>query len=192
VRTKFSGHCEIDDDDEDDDNNNGNADTKAVPLLSPGGSGLCGGNVEVLVCLNHIRLRFFGLFLDVHDHGLLLHDNCVQILEQLCQLSHCTLDLLDSIVALANICQCALGLATAVRVKECLLEDLGIGAGLGGLDDFLLGGIRVDDEVLTTLLLLDFLAELRLYGLVVVDCFANTAVQGIDLSFVARVSGLGA
>lgn len=93
-------------------------------------------------------------------------------------------------MALANVGQSALSLASAVRVDERLLEDLCIGTGFGRLDDFLFGGIRVDDEVLATLLFLNVLAELGLDGLVVVDCFANATVEGVDLSFVARVSRL--
>lgn len=81
VAAKLACCSKIDDNNKDNDNNDGNADTQAVPLLSTGRSGLGSGHIEVLVCLNHIRLRFFGLFLDVHDHGLLLHDDFVKVLE---------------------------------------------------------------------------------------------------------------
>ena len=90
------------------------ANTEAVPLLSSGGSGLAGCNIEVLVRLNHIRLRFFGLLFDVHDHGLLLHDDLVEILEELGQFHHGTLNLLDGIVALTDVGKSALSLASAV------------------------------------------------------------------------------
>lgn len=166
------------------------ADTQAVPLLASGRSCLGGRNIKVGIGMNNILLRFLGFFLNVHNHGLLLHYNLVEVLEQLGQFGHGALNLLNGIVTLADICQSALGLASAIRVKERLLEDLSVGAGLGGLENLFFGGLGVHDEILATLLLLYVLAELRFDGLIMVDCFADTTVQSVYLGFIAWVSRL--
>ena len=137
-----------------------------------------------------MHTRVVSMFLHVLDHRLLLHDNSIQVLEQLGQLDHGLLDLLDCVVALAHVGQGALGLAAAVGVHECLLEDLRVAAGFADFAQLGLGCVRVHDQVLPFLLLLDFVPEGGLLLLEVVDGFLDAAVEVADLWRVLREAGV--
>ena len=163
------------------------ANAKTDPLLLPRGTSRSDGLTDLLIAAHKMRVRLLGLLLDVLHQRILLHDNGVQVLEQLLQLDHGALDLLDGVVALLHIAQRALRLASAVGVEEGLLEDLGVAAVLGGFADLGLAGFGVDDQVLAALLLLHFFAELRLLRLVRVDRLPYPAVQGVDLRLVHRL-----
>lgn len=129
-------------------------------------------------------MRFFRLLLDVLHQRVLLHHDRVQVLEELLQLDHRTLDLLDRVMALLHIAQSRLGLASAVGIEQCLLEDLRVAAILCGFSDLGLAGFRVDDQVLAALLFLHFLPELALLSLIGINGLPYPAVQGIDLRLV--------
>lgn len=48
-------------------------------------------------------MNLFALLLDVFDQRLLLHNNLVQVLEQLCKLHHLSLNLLNGLVTFLDI-----------------------------------------------------------------------------------------
>ena len=157
------------------------ADTKTDPLLLPRGTSAINGFADVLVARDEMRVRLLSLLLDILHQRLLLHDDRIQVLEQLLQLDHGALDLLDGIVALLHIAQSGLRLASTIRIEECLLEYLRIAAVHGGFPDLGLVGFGVDDQVLPALLLLHFFPELALLRLVRVDRLPYPAVQRVDL-----------
>ena len=206
---QFPVDAEVDEDDDDDDGDEGDCktlistfcstylmggiwgilttDTKTDPLLLPRGTSAVNSFADVRVPGHKMRVRFLGLLLDILHQRLLLHNDRVQVLEQLLQLDHRTLDLLDRIVALLHIAQRRLCLASTVRIEECLLEDLRIATVHGGFADLGLSGFRVDDEILSALLFLHFFPELALLRLVRVDRFPYSAVQRVDLWLVHRL-----
>ena len=160
------------------------ADSQTNPLLLPRRTGRINGLADLLVTAHKVRVRLLGLLLDILHQRILLDDDGVQVLEQLLQLDHGALDLLDRVVALLHIAQRALRLASAVRVEQRLLEDLCVAAVLRGFPDLGFRGFGVDDQVLAALLLLHLFAELRFLRLVRVDRLPYPAVQGVDLRLV--------
>ena len=184
---ELASNTSPDKDDDDNDQDDGNADTKADPLLFARSACAHDRAVDLHVALLQVLVCVHGLCLDVLHHGLLLHDNGVQILEQLLQLEHSLLDLLDSGMALADVRERTLSLTAAIRVHERLLEDLGIRAFTSGFLNLLLGRIGPDNEELSALLFLHVLPELALNLLVRVDGLANATVQGVDLGLVPWV-----
>ncbi len=167
------------------------ADTQANPLLLPRRPRTIHRFPHLRIARHKIRMRILNLLLNILHQRLLLHHNRIQVLEQLLQLHHRALDLLDRVVALLHIPHRALRLASAIRVKERLLEDLRVAAIHCRFPDLCFRGFRVDDEVLSTLLLLDFFAEVAFLALVGVDGFAYPAVQRVDLGFVPGFAGGG-
>jgi hypothetical protein len=184
---EFAGNTSPDQDDDDNNQDDGNTDTKADPLLFARSPGTYDRTVDLHIALLQVLVRVHGLCLDILHHRLLLHDNSVQILEQLLQLEHGLLDLLDGGMALTDVGECTLSLTATIRVHESLLEDLGIRAFARSFLNLLLGRIGPDNEELSALLLLHVLSELALHLLVRVDGLANATVQGVDLGLVPGV-----
>jgi hypothetical protein len=187
---EFAGGSSPNNDNNDNDQEDGNADTKADPLLFACGACTHDRTVNLHVALLQVLVCIHGLCLDVLHHRLLLHDDSVQILEQLLQLEHSLLDLLNGGVTLADVRERTLSLTATIRVHERLLEDLGIRAFACSFLDLLLCRIGPDNEELSALLFLNILPELALNLLVRVDGLANAAVQGVDLGLVPRVLGV--
>lgn len=94
------------------------ADEQAPPLLPVAGARLLDGAANLLVALHHVVVHLLALLLNVLHQRLLLHDDVVEVLEQLRELHHLALDLLDGLVALLDIPEARLGLAAAVRVQQ--------------------------------------------------------------------------
>lgn len=132
-------------DDDSDDDDDGHADAETDPLLLACGAGLHRSLLELNICLDHVLLCVLGVLLDVLDHGVLLDDDGVEVLEELRELDHGALDLLDRVVALLHRAQRRLGLPAAVGGQERLLEDLRVAAGFADFAEFGLGCVRVDD-----------------------------------------------
>jgi hypothetical protein len=94
------------------------ADEQAPPLLAVSAPGFLDGATNLRVRLDDVGVDLLTLLLDVLNEWLLLHDNLVEVLEQLCQFDHLSLDLLDGLVALLDVPQARLGLAATVGVNE--------------------------------------------------------------------------
>lgn len=171
-------------------NKDSNADEQAPPLLSPCRPSLFCSDAQVLISLNHVSISLLGLFLDVLDERLLLDNDGVQVLEELRQFHHGPLNLLNCIMALLHVAEGGLCLSSAVCVEQGLLEYLCVASRFCGLSDLSLASIWVDDEVLSSLLLLHVFPELALDRLEVVDCLADTTVQSIDLGFVTWLASV--
>jgi hypothetical protein len=60
----------------------------------------------------------FATLFDLCDGGFLLHDLCLEILEQLRQLDHVPLDLLNGLMARAHVGRDALGVSSSVGVNQ--------------------------------------------------------------------------
>lgn len=101
--------------DDDDDNDD---DEEAPPLLAAGAAGLFDSAADFGVGLHHIFVDLLALLLDVGDKGLLLHDDLVEVLEQLGELHHLLLDLQNRLVALLDVAESRGRLATAVGAEE--------------------------------------------------------------------------
>ena len=72
---------------------------EAYPLLPSYGSRLGNRSVKLFVTLPDIRVRFLCLLLDLLNRSFLLYDCGVNVLEQLRELDHLALDLLDGFMA---------------------------------------------------------------------------------------------
>ena len=164
--------------------------TQADPFLLPRGPSAVNGLTNMNVAGFEMCVCFLSLLLNVLDQRFLLHDNGIEVLEELLQLNHCALDLLDRVVALLDVAQRALRLSPAVGVEEGLLEDLSVAAIHRGFPDLRLRRFRVDDQVLPTLLLLHLLPELTLLRLVRIDRLPYPPIQRVDLRLVARLAGI--
>lgn len=138
----------------------------------------------MLVCL-------LSLLLDILYHWLLLNNNLIQILEELLQLQHGLLNLLNRIVALLDIAQSALRLTLAVGVEQSLLEDLHVAAVVCCLAHFGLGGLWVHDAVLSRLLLTRLFPEGGFEFLVVCDLCLDFLVKEVYLRLVHALAGRG-
>lgn len=79
------------------------ANEQAPPLLAVSAPCLLDSTANLSVGLDNVGVDFLALLLDVLNEGFLLHDDLVQVLEQLCQLDHLSLDLLDGLVALLDV-----------------------------------------------------------------------------------------
>jgi hypothetical protein len=102
-------------DDEDDDRNE-----QAPPLLAIAAArrGDCGANLLVAFC--DILADLLTLLLNVGDEGLLLLHDLVEVLEELGELNHLALDVLDGFVALLDVAQGGAGLAAAVGAEKLM------------------------------------------------------------------------
>lgn len=159
---EFASHTSPDQDDDDDHKNDSNADSEADPLLFACGPCAHNRSVDLHISLLQVLVGVHGLLLDVLHHRLLLHNDGIQILEELLKLKHSPLNLLNGSVTLADVGQSTLSLAATVGVHERLLENLGIRTIGSRLLDLLLSRIRPNDEELSALLLLHILPELAL------------------------------
>lgn len=93
-------------------------DTQAVPLLPVTGARTDNGSVDLLVGLDDVVAHFLALLLNVLHKRLLLDDDLVQILEQLCQLNHLLFDLLNLLVTALDRAQRRLRLSPAVALHQ--------------------------------------------------------------------------
>jgi hypothetical protein len=110
--------CDDDSDNDRNDDENNDRDEQAPPLLAVAAArrGDCGANLLVAFC--DVLADLLALLLNVGDHGLLLLHDLVEVLEELGELDHLTLDVLDRFVALLDVAQGGAGLPTAVRAEE--------------------------------------------------------------------------
>ena len=159
---EFASHTSPNQDDDDNHQDDGDADSEADPLLFTRSPGALNTAVELYVSLLQVLVCVHSTLFNILHHRLLLHDNRIQVLEELLKLKHGLLNLLDGGMTLANVREGTLRLAATVRVHERLLEDLGIRAFTSGLLNLLLSRIRSDNEELSALLLLYILPELAL------------------------------
>lgn len=167
---------------------------KADPLLLARLLGCLDGDVDLLVALVEVLNHLFALLLDLGDLDLLLHDEGVHVLEQLGQLDHLLLDLLELLVAVLDGAEHDARLAPPVALHESLLEDLAaaVGGVLDGVAHLALVGVGPDVPVLALELFARLLAEARLDLLVAVDGRLEAAVDAVDLGGVAGARRLGA
>lgn len=106
-------NCDNDDDDDDEQNNE-----QAPPLLAVPAARLLDCAADLGVGLDDVVVDLLALLLDVGDEGFLLLHDLVQVLEQLGELDHLALDVLDRVVALFDIAKGGRGLAATVGVEE--------------------------------------------------------------------------
>lgn len=66
----------------------------------------------------YILMGLLGLVLDLLNRRFLLHDGGVDVLEQLCEFDHLSLDFLDGFVTALDGAEGGLGLASPVRLHE--------------------------------------------------------------------------
>lgn len=141
--------------------------------------------------LIEVLLHLLTLLLNHRDRVLLLHNQRLHILEQLRQLNHLRLDLLDRFVAVLHVAERLARLAAAIALEESLAENLLVGGILDGLAHLGLGSLRPDNPVLTRHLRLELLAEVALNVLVLVDGGLELAVNLSELWRVLGAAGLG-
>lgn len=158
------------------------ADTQAPPLLLAGLARGVHGHANLLVTLVEVLDNLLALLLDLRDGGLLLDDEDVHVLEELGQLDHLLLNLLQGSLAVLDGRQHGVGLLLATGLHDGLLENLGTGTGiLHSLTDLALVGVGAHNAVLTGHLVLGALAELGLDLLVLLDGALQAAVDAADL-----------
>ena len=116
--SQASRHSQIHQYNDDDDRDDGHTDTQADPLLLPRRPRARHGAAELGVGLDHVVVHLLALLLNVGHERLLLHDNVLEVGEELRQLDHLPLDLLDFAVPLVDGAEGALGLAAAVGGEE--------------------------------------------------------------------------
>lgn len=162
------------------------ADAEADPLLLARLAGRDNGNANLLVALVEILHHLLRLLFDLGHGHVLLHDERVHVLEELGELDHLALDLLQSSMAVLDGREGGAGLAAAVRLHESLGEDLASGDVLDGGADLLLGRLGPDDAVLPGHLVLHAPAELGLELLILLDGRLETAVDAAHLGAVLR------
>jgi hypothetical protein len=100
------------------DNEDDDANEQAPPLLAVARARTddCGANL--LIAFHDIVVDFFGLGLDARNLGFLLLHDLVKVLEELGQLDHLALNVLDRGVALLHVTEAGAGLAAAVGAEE--------------------------------------------------------------------------
>jgi hypothetical protein len=106
-----NGDDDNDDDDEEDDE-------QAPPLLAVAAPCLFDGAADLCVGLDDVLVDLLALLLNVGNEGLLLLHNLIEVLEQLGELDHLALDILDGLVALLDVAEGRRGLAAAVGVEQ--------------------------------------------------------------------------
>lgn len=100
-------------DDEDD-----NADEQAPPLLAVAATCADNCSANLLVAFCDVLADCFTLHLDVGNEWLLLLHDLIEVLEELGELDHLALDVLNGFVALLDIAEGRAGLAAAVGAEE--------------------------------------------------------------------------
>jgi hypothetical protein len=110
--------CDNNGDDDCDDDEDEDRDKQAPPLLAVATTRAddCGANLLVSFC--DVLANLLALLLDIGNQRLLLLNNLVEILEELSELDHLALDVLDGFVALLDIAEGGAGLTAAVRAQE--------------------------------------------------------------------------
>lgn len=98
-------HSEGDGQDDDED------DEGAPPLELAGAPGVLDAHVHLLVALLQVLIRLLRLLLGALHHGLLLHDERVQVLEEPSELRDGLLDLKEFVVPGADVAEHGRGLA---------------------------------------------------------------------------------
>ena len=154
-----------------------------------------------------------ALLIDVDNCGLLLGDEHIHILVQLCELDHLSLDLRDGFVTVADLTKDRLRLSATISLKKLeldtdvvstqlqieeagdvrgrsstyrLAKDLLVGRVLDRFTDLGIGGIGSNNSVLTLLLHLELLSEIPLDRLILV----NDSLQSpVDLSKLWSILG---
>lgn len=166
-------------------------DEQTPPLLPPRRLGTLDTRLQLLVPLLHIVNDLLTLGLDIHHGRLLLHHQDIHILEQLRQLDHLALDLLDGLVPALHGIQGGSGLSLSVALQQGLAEDLLLRRVLDRLLHLLLRGVGPHDAVLSRHLRLQLAAEVGLDVLVLVDGRLELAIRLANLRRVARTPRLG-
>lgn len=167
-------------------------DTQAPPLLLAGLARGFDGDTNLLVALVQVLDDLLALLLNLCDGGLLLDDEHIHVLEQLCELHHLLLDLLQSGLAVLDGIEDAVSLGLAAGLHDGLLEDLGTGTGvLNSGADLLLVGVGAHNAVLASHLILCAFAELGLDLLVLLNGTFQAAVDAADLRRVLGRLALG-
>lgn len=96
------GNHHSNNDDNDDDEQD---DEQAPPLLAVPAARLLDRAANLGVCLNHVVVDLLALLLDIGHERLLLLHNLVEVLEELGELNHLALDVLDGFVALLDVAE---------------------------------------------------------------------------------------
>ena len=103
-----------DDGDDDDDDDDEQDDEQAPPLLAVPAACLVDCAADLGVGLDDVVVDFLALLLNVGDEGFLLLHDLIEVLEQLGELDHLALDVLDRFVTLLDVAEGGRGLAAAV------------------------------------------------------------------------------
>jgi hypothetical protein len=164
------------------------ANAQANPLLLSGPPCRLDGASELNIALVQIVDHLLTLMLDIANLFFLLDNQGIHILEQLGQLDHLLLNLLDRGMTILNRAEDGSGLPAAVTLHQSLLEDLGpLGCILDGSANLLLRCVGSHYAVLACHLILRSLAERRLNLLVLLNGLLETP---IDARHLRRVPGL--
>ena len=78
---------------------------EAPPLLPARTASLLDSTTNLGVGLDDVFVDFLALLLNVLDERFLLLDDLIEVLEQLCELDHLLLNLLDGLVTLLHVTQ---------------------------------------------------------------------------------------
>ena len=140
--------------------------------------------------LIEILLHLLSLLLNHRNRILLLHHQRLHILEQLRQLNHLRLDLLDRRVAILHIAQRLVRLPTTTALQQRLAEHL-LRRILYRLAHLRLRSIRADNLILPRHLRLQLLAEVALDVLVLVDGSLELTIHLPELRRVLGAARLG-
>jgi hypothetical protein len=97
-------HCDNRGDDGNDDDDE-NDDEQAPPLLAVAAPRLFDSATNLCVCLDDVLVDLLAFLLNVGNKGLLLLHNLVEVLEELGELDHLALNVLDSLVALLDVAE---------------------------------------------------------------------------------------
>lgn len=165
-------------------------DKEAVPLLAVTCLRALDGRANVHSPLIEVLRHLLALLLNQGHRVLLLHHKRLHVLEQLRQLNHLRLDLLDRRVAVLHVGERLARLPAAIALEQGLAEDLLVGI-LDRIAHLGLGRIGADNPVLAGHLRLQLLAEVALDVLVLVDGGLELAVHLAELRRVLGAAGLG-
>ncbi|KAI6761185.1 hypothetical protein HG531_001738 [Fusarium graminearum] len=165
--------------------------TAADPLLLASLAGSVDSHTNLLVTLVKVLDNLLTLLLNLGDGSLLLNNESVHVLEELCQLDHLLLNLLKGLVTVLNGAQGSTGATLAVTLHHGLAENLATSCVLNSSLDLLLRGVGANDTVLPGHLVLGSLSELRLDLLVLGNGSLEAAINTGDMRVVLGRVGLG-
>lgn len=163
---------------------------QAPPLPLASISRALNRNANLLSSLVHVLNNFLALHLNVRDSRFLLHNQCLHILEQLSELNHLLLNLLDSLVSVLHSVKSRSALASSIALEQSLREDLLVRGILHSLANFSFRSIWSNNAVLASHLLLQPLSERGVHGLVFLDCSLKLTVNFAKLRCILGRSGL--